>query len=127
MSDFFEYWQLLLILVFFGLGWVVVCVDMCQVVYEFSVLLCFYFQGLNFLFNEQFDKVIDLFFEVVKVDLQMVELYFVFGNLFCWCGEIECVICMYQNLIDCVDFDDVVCLYVLDELGQDYLKVGLFD
>lgn len=57
----------------------------------------------------------------------MVELYFVLGNLFCCCGEIDCVICVYQNLLSCIDLLVNECDYVLYEFGQDFLKVGLFD
>ena len=127
MSDLFEYWQLLLIPVFFGLGWAAARVDMRQVVHESSALPRSYFQGLNFLLNEQPDKAIDSFLEVAKVDSQTVELHFALGNLFRRRGETERAIRMHQNLIDRADLDDTVRLHALDELGQDYLKAGLLD
>ena len=127
MSDLFEYWQLLLIPVFFGLGWAAARVDMRQVVHESSALPRSYFQGLNFLLNEQPDKAIDSFLEVAKVDSQTVELHFALGNLFRRRGETERAIRMHQNLIDRADLDDAVRLHALDELGQDYLKAGLLD
>jgi lipopolysaccharide biosynthesis regulator YciM len=127
MSDLFEYWQLLLIPVFFGLGWAAARVDMRQVVHESSSLPRSYFQGLNFLLNEQPDKAIDSFLEVAKVDSQTVELHFALGNLFRRRGETERAIRMHQNLIDRADLDDAVRLHALAELGQDYLKAGLLD
>jgi lipopolysaccharide biosynthesis regulator YciM len=127
MSDLFEYWQLLLIPVFFGLGWAAARVDMRQVVHESSSLPRSYFQGLNFLLNEQPDKAIDSFLEVAKVDSQTVELHFALGNLFRRRGETERAIRMHQNLIDRADLDDGVRLHALAELGQDYLKAGLLD
>ncbi|PKO33759.1 MAG: lipopolysaccharide assembly protein LapB [Betaproteobacteria bacterium HGW-Betaproteobacteria-7] len=127
MSDLFEYWQLLLIPVFFALGWAAARVDMRQVVHESRALPRSYFQGLNFLLNEQPDKAIDSFLEVAKVDSQTVELHFALGNLFRRRGETERAIRMHQNLIDLPDLDDAVRLQALAELGQDYLKSGLLD
>ena len=127
MNDLFEYWQLLLIPVFFGLGWAAARVDMRQVVHESRALPRSYFQGLNFLLNEQPDKAIDSFLEVAKVDSQTVELHFALGNLFRRRGETERAIRMHQNLIDLPDLDDRVRLQAVSELGQDYLKAGLLD
>ncbi len=100
---------------------------MRQVVHESRALPRSYFQGLNFLLNEQPDKAIDSFLEVAKVDSQTVELHFALGNLFRRRGETERAIRMHQNLIDRPDLDDGVRLHALSELGQDYLKAGLLD
>ena len=127
MSDLFDYWQLLLIPLFFALGWAAARVDMRQVVHESRALPRSYFQGLNFLLNEQPDKAIDSFLEVAKVDSQTVELHFALGNLFRRRGETERAIRMHQNLIDRPDLDDEVRLHALSELGQDFLKSGLLD
>jgi lipopolysaccharide biosynthesis regulator YciM len=127
MSDLFEYWQLLLIPLFFALGWAAARVDMRQVVHESRALPRSYFQGLNFLLNEQPDKAIDSFLEVAKVDSQTVELHFALGNLFRRRGETERAIRMHQNLIDLPDLDEAVRLQALAELGQDFLKSGLLD
>lgn len=127
MSDLFEYWQLLLIPVFFGFGWAAARIDIKQVLHESRALPRSYFQGLNFLLNEQPDKAIDSFLEVAKIDPQTVELHFALGNLFRRRGEAERAIRMHQNLIDRVDLDDAFRLQALAELGQDYLKIGLLD
>ncbi len=127
MNDLFDYWQLLLIPLFFVLGWAAARVDIRQVVHESRALPRSYFQGLNFLLNEQPDKAIDSFLEVAKVDSQTVELHFALGNLFRRRGETDRAIRMHQNLIDRVDLDDAVRLHALSELGQDFLKAGLLD
>lgn len=126
MSEF-EYWQLLLIPVFFGLGWAAARVDIKQVVHESRALPRSYFQGLNFLLNEQPDKAIDAFLEAVKVDPETVELHFALGSLFRRRGETERAIRMHQNLIEREDLAEDWRLQALSELGQDYLKVGLLD
>ena len=127
MNELIEYWQLLLIPVFFGLGWAAARVDMRQVVHESRALPRSYFQGLNFLLNEQPDKAIDSFLEVAKVDSQTVELHFALGNLFRRRGETERAIRMHQNLIDLPEVEERIRLQALSELGQDYLKAGLLD
>ncbi|MGA9395105.1 MAG: lipopolysaccharide assembly protein LapB [Azonexus sp.] len=127
MTELFDYWQLLLIPLFFGLGWGAARVDIRQVVHESRALPRSYFQGLNFLLNEQPDKAIDSFLEVAKVDSQTVELHFALGNLFRRRGETERAIRMHQNLIDRPDLQEGVRLHALSELGQDFLKAGLLD
>ncbi len=127
MSEFFEYWQLLLIPLFFALGWLAGRLDMRQVVHESRALPRSYFQGLNFLLNEQADKAIDSFLEVARVDSQTAELHFALGNLFRRRGETERAIRMHQNLLDLNDLDDKLRLLALLELGQDFLKAGLLD
>ena len=127
MNELFEYWQLLLIPAFFALGWAAARVDMRQVVHESRALPRTYFQGLNFLLNEQPDKAIDSFLEAAKVDSQTVEIHFALGNLFRRRGETERAIRMHQNLIELPDLADEVRLQAMVELGQDYLKAGLLD
>ena len=122
-----EYWQLLLLPLFFGLGWVAARVDIRHVMQESRVLPRSYFQGLNFLLNEQPDKAIDAFLEVARGDAQTAELHFALGGLFRRRGEIERAIRMHQSLIDRDDLDAEVRLQALSELGQDYLKAGLLD
>ncbi|MCX8145407.1 MAG: lipopolysaccharide assembly protein LapB [Azovibrio sp.] len=122
-----EYWQLLLLPLFFGLGWVAARIDIRHVVQESRVLPRSYFQGLNFLLNEQPDKAIDAFLEVAKGDSQTVELHFALGGLFRRRGEIERAIRMHQSLVERDDLGGEIRLQALSELGQDYLKAGLLD
>ena len=86
-----------------------------------------YFRGLNFLLNEQPDKAIEAFIEVVKVDPQTVELHFALGNLFRRRGEVERAIRMHQNLVERPDLQQEQKLVALFELAQDYFKAGLLD
>jgi lipopolysaccharide assembly protein B len=127
MNDIFEYWQLLLVPVFFAVGWLAARIDMRQVVHESRALPRSYFKGLNFLLNEQPDKAIDSFLEVAKVDSQTVELHFALGNLFRRRGETERAIRMHQNLLGLPDIEEKHRLQAMVELGQDFLKAGLLD
>ncbi|MEF8717813.1 MAG: lipopolysaccharide assembly protein LapB [Candidatus Accumulibacter necessarius] len=123
----FEYWQLLLFPLFFGLGWAAARIDIRHLVKESRALPRSYFQGLNFLLNEQPDRAIEAFVEAVKVDPQTVELHFALGSLFRRRGETDRAIRMHQNLIEREDLKQDLKLQALAELGQDYLKAGLLD
>jgi lipopolysaccharide assembly protein B len=123
----FEYWWLLGFPLFFGLGWVAARIDIKQIVSESRALPRSYFTGLNFLLNEQPDKAIEAFIEVVKVDPETVELHFALGSLFRRRGEYDRAIRMHQNLLDRADLGAEQKLQAQMELGQDYLKAGILD
>src|SRR5204862_2579750 len=123
----FEYWWLLGFPLFFGLGWIAARIDIKQIVSESRALPSSYFKGLNFLLNEQPDKAIEAFIEVVKVDPETVELHFALGSLFRRRGEYDRAIRMHQNLLDRPDLGAEQKLAALAELGEDYLKAGILD
>ena len=123
----FETWWLLGMPVFFGLGWIAARVDIKQLVSESRSLPRGYFKGLNFLLNEQPDKAIDAFIEIVKLDPETVELHFALGNLFRRRGETERAIRVHQNLLARPDLPQEHQVHARYELGQDYLKAGLLD
>jgi lipopolysaccharide biosynthesis regulator YciM len=123
----FEYWWLLGFPLFFGLGWIAARIDIKQIVSESRTLPRSYFKGLNFLLNEQPDKAIEAFIEVVKVDPETIELHFALGSLFRRRGEFDRAIRMHQNLLDRADLGPEQKLQAQMELGQDYLKAGILD
>src|SRR5512139_3011904 len=123
----FEYWWLIAFPAFFGLGWLAARIDIKHLVSESRALPMSYFKGLNFLVNEQPDKAIEAFIEVVKVDPQTIELHFALGSLFRRRGEIERAIRMHQNLAERPDLDPEQRTQAIFELAQDYLKAGLLD
>src|SRR5689334_23415610 len=122
-----EYWWLLALPLFFALGWLAARIDIRQLLTESRALPTSYFRGLNFLLNEQPDKAIEAFIEVVKVDPQTIELHFALGSLFRRRGEVERAIRMHQNLVERPDLAQDQKLHALHELAQDYLKAGLLD
>ena len=122
-----EYWWLLALPLFFALGWFAARIDIKQLISESRTLPMSYFKGLNFLLNEQQDKAIEAFIEVVKVDPQTVELHFALGSLFRRRGEVERAIRMHQNLVERPDLAQGQKLNALPELAQDYFKAGLLD
>ena len=123
----FEYWWLLGFPLFFGLGWIAARIDIRQIVSESRALPSSYFKGLNFLLNEQPDKAIEAFIEVVKVDPETIELHFALGSLFRRRGEYDRAIRMHQNLLERPGLGADQKLIALAELGQDYLRAGILD
>lgn len=123
----FEPWMLLVFPLFFGMGWLAARIDIKELLTESSALPRSYFQGLNFLLNEQQDKAIEAFIEVVKVDPQTVELHFALGSLFRRRGEVDRALRMHLNLVERADLDEDKKLHAMFELAQDYLKAGILD
>ena len=123
----FEPWMLLVFPLFFGMGWLAARIDLKELLSESNALPQSYFQGLNFLLNEQQDKAIEAFIEVVKVDPQTVELHFALGSLFRRRGEVDRALRMHHNLLDRVDLDNDKRQQAIFELAQDYLKAGILD
>ena len=123
----FEAWWLLAIPLFFGLGWLAARIDQRSLQRENGHLPAAYFKGLNFLLNEQPDKAIDAFLDVVRLDPDTVDLHFALGNLFRRRGETDRAIRVHQNLAERNDLDALQREHALYELGQDYLKAGLLD
>src|SRR5471032_2671338 len=123
----FELWWLLGIPVFFAMGWIAARVDIRQLVSESRSLPRGYFKGLNFLLNEQPDKAIDAFIEIVTLDPETADMHFALGNLFRRRGETERAIRVHQNLLARPDLPLEQLQHAEYELGMDYLKAGLLD
>jgi len=86
-----------------------------------------YYKGLNFLLNEQPDKAIDVFVQMLEVDSDTVETHLALGNLFRRRGEVDRAIRIHQNLIARPTLKREHRAQALLELGQDYMRAGLFD
>ncbi len=123
----FETWWLFGIPVFFGLGWLAARLDIRQLLSESKTLPHGYFKGLNFLLNEQPDKAIDTFIEIVQLDPETAELHFALGNMFSRRGEIDRAIRVHQNLLSRADLPQRQRELALYELGNDFLRGGLLD
>src|SRR4030095_2037597 len=125
--DFELWWLLPIPAVFFGLGRVAARIDIKHLLRESRALPLSYFRGLNFLLNEQPDKAIESFIEVVKVDPQTIALHFARGALFRRQGEIDRAIRMHQNLLDRPDLPADKRTIATYELAQDFHRAGLLD
>ena len=125
--DFELWWLLPIPALFFALGWVAARIDIKHLLTESRALPLSYFRGLNFLLNEQPDKAIESFIEVVKVDPQTIDLHFALGSLFRRQGETERAIRMHQNLLDRPTLPADKRTMATYELAQDFHRAGLLD
>jgi lipopolysaccharide biosynthesis regulator YciM len=123
----FEFWWLVALPVFFGMGWIAARVDLKSLLSESRALPSSYFRGLNFLLNEQPDKAIESFLQVAKENPQTVELQFALGSLFRRRGEVDRAIRMHQDLVNREDLPENERRQASFELAQDYFKAGLLD
>lgn len=86
-----------------------------------------FFRGLNYLLDEQPDKAIDVFVKLAEVDGETAETHLALGSLFRRRGEVDRAIRIHQNLVSRPNLSQEQRGYALVELGQDYMRAGLFD
>jgi lipopolysaccharide biosynthesis regulator YciM len=86
-----------------------------------------YFQGLNYLLNEQPDKAIQVFLELAEVNKDTVETHMALGSLFRRRGEVDRAIRFHQNIIAKPGLEAEQRTQALLELGEDYMRAGLLD
>ena len=123
----FELWYLVLLPLLFVAGWWLRGVDARQRSAGADGGPRAYFRGLNYLLNEQPDKAIDSFIEVVKLDPETIDLHFALGNLFRRRGEVDRAVRIHTHLLNRADLPARSRAEALNELGQDFLKGGLLD
>ena len=123
----FEFWWLIALPVFFGMGWIAARIDLKSLLSESRALPSSYFRGLNFLLKEQPDKAIESFLQVAKENPQTVELQFALGSLFRRRGEVDRAIRMHQDLVNRDDLPAEQREEASFELAEDYFKAGLLD
>ena len=86
-----------------------------------------YFKGLNYLLDEQPDKAIAVFIEMAEVTDDTIETHLALGSLFRRRGEVDRAIRIHQNIISKPELDSRQKTRALLELGEDYMRAGLFD
>ncbi|VAX12297.1 Lipopolysaccharide assembly protein LapB [hydrothermal vent metagenome] len=86
-----------------------------------------YLKGMNYLLNEQPDKAIETFIQMLDVDSNTVETHLALGGLFRRRGEVDRAIRIHQNLIARPTLNKNERNQALFELGQDYMRAGLLD
>jgi lipopolysaccharide biosynthesis regulator YciM len=125
--DFDLQWLLLGLPVAFALGWLASRIDLRQWKREQRESPQTYLKGLSLLLNEQQDKAIDAFIEVVQSDPNSTDLHFALGNLFRRRGEYERAVRVHEYLLMRADLPKAERDRAQDALAQDFMKAGLFD
>ena len=122
-----EFWHLLALPFLFVAGWLARGFESRVNETDNAALPRSYFRGLNHLLNDQPDKAIDAFIEVVRLDPETIELHQALGNLFRRRGEFDRAVRIHTHLLNRADLPARQRSQALEELGQDYLKAGLLD
>lgn len=122
-----QYWWLIALPVFFGLGWLAARIDIKQVLSEARSLPAAYFRGLNHLLNGETNRAVDVYVDIARHHVETVELQFILGTLFRRRGELERAIRMHQKLLERRDLSDSQRQSAELELAIDFMKAGLFD
>lgn len=86
-----------------------------------------YFKGLNYLIEDKPDQAIEVFTRMAGVDRNTAEIHLALGNLFRRRGEVDRAIHVHANLITRSSLTAEQRRRAMLELGEDYLRAGLFD
>jgi len=86
-----------------------------------------YFQGLNYLLNDEQDKALDIFIQLVETDWETIDTSLALGTIFRRKGEIDKAIKLHQNLLARPSLPLEYKGTVLLSLAKDYLQAGLLD
>jgi len=122
-----QLWWLLLLPVFFGVGWVAARIDMRQVVRASSRLPRIYLTGLNHLLHDELDQAIEAFLSAARENPATLELQLALAVLFRRRGEFDRAIRVHQELLAREDLSEERRSEILAELALDYHKAGFFD
>jgi len=86
-----------------------------------------YFQGLNYLLNDEQDKALDIFIQLVETDWETIDTSLALGTIFRRQGEIDKAIKLHQNLLARPSLPAEYKSIVLLALAKDYLYAGWLD
>ncbi len=86
-----------------------------------------YFKGLNYLIDDKPDQAIEVFTRMADVDRDTAETHLALGNLFRRRGEVDRAIHIHGSLIARTNLTADQRRRAVMELGEDYLRAGLFD
>ncbi|HUM90873.1 MAG TPA: tetratricopeptide repeat protein, partial [Candidatus Competibacter sp.] len=86
-----------------------------------------YFKGLNYLIDDKPDQAIEVLTRMADVDRDTAEIHLALGNLFRRRGEVDRAIHIHGSLIARTNLTADQRRQAVMELGEDYLRAGLFD
>lgn len=86
-----------------------------------------YYQGLNYLLNDQPDGALDSFIEGLEVNSETLETHIAVGNLMRKKGEVDRAIRIHQNLLSRPSLPRAHLHQAHLELARDYISAGLLD
>lgn len=119
-------WSLVLIPVAIGFLWLLFRAKKSHKQQQ-STLSSEYFQGLNYLLNDEQGKALDVFVKLVESNWDTIDTHFALGKIYRKNGEMDKAITIHQGLIARPSLPEEYRCKILLELGYDYLGAGWFD
>lgn len=92
-----------------------------------SSLTSEYFQGLNYLLNDQTERATDTFIKILESNPDAIESQIALGNIFRHKGEVNKAIRLHQDIIAKPTISSSQRSIALLALAQDYMSAGLHD
>jgi lipopolysaccharide biosynthesis regulator YciM len=86
-----------------------------------------YYQGLNYLLNEEPDRAVSTFIDNLEVNDDTLETHLALGGLLRRRGELEKAVVVHENILSHARLSRDDMLGVKLELARDYLLAGLLD
>ena len=86
-----------------------------------------YYRGLNYLLNNEDDKALKIFTDLIDVDSSTIETHLALGGVYRRRGEFDKAILIHQNLLSRPKLDRSVKNQTLYELAKDFFSAGLYD
>ena len=86
-----------------------------------------YLTGLKYLLNEESDKAINLFSNIIEIDDDTIQTHLALGVLFRKQGKIDKAIKLHENIINKPDLEENYYYQTLNELGENYYAAGIYD
>jgi lipopolysaccharide biosynthesis regulator YciM len=95
--------------------------------FSHSVYSAEYYRGLNYLLNDEDDKALKIFTDLIDVDSSTIETHLALGGVYRRRGEFDKAILIHQNLLSRPKLDRGIKNQTLYELGKDFFSAGLYD
>ncbi len=92
-----------------------------------NILSSEYYRGLNYLLNNEDDKALKIFTDLIDVDSSTIETHLALGGVYRRRGEFDKAILIHQNLLSRPNLDKSIKNQSLYELSKDFFSAGLYD
>ena len=122
----FEFWWLLVIPLFFILGWVSARVDIKQIISESTDLPASLFKALSYLNSNQNENAITELEKAVKLKNDSLEIHFALGSVLRREGKYDKAINLHIALLNKREISAEQEDSIKAELAQDYFMAGLY-
>ena len=86
-----------------------------------------YYNGVNYILNEEPDRAVAAFIEELEVNQETLETHLALGGLLRRRGELEKAVIVHENILAHARLEKEAMLNVKLELARDYLLAGLLD